>query len=229
LQVSVSPDLTQIAPFDSFDFSSTDSYTEVGASFGAAASDRLVAIAVNGFNFVSIDGIDSVTIGGVAATLAVEEVDSGVQFFSSIYWALVPTGSTGDIALTFTGDDIVGNVGVYKITGADTSSPVAATADATVASGTVSASITPTANSATLASALAGLGNPASPVSNSFWTNATEGFDVPSDPDNVLGADGNWTSAYRRDTASPGSVSISVVPDDDVVAPNKTLAIAVFD
>jgi hypothetical protein len=227
MQFSASPDLTQIAPMDHFVFSASGSYSET-ADFGSPASDRLVAVAINGANFISADGIDSVTIGGVAATLAVEELDPLTLFFSSIYWALVPSGSSGSVALTFTGDDIEASVDVYKITGADTSSPVAATADATVASGTVSASITPTDNSATLATALAGAGLVASPVSNSLWTNATEGYDLPSDPA-VLGVDINWTSAYRRDTASPGSVSISVAVDDDTGAPNKTLAIAVFD
>lgn len=227
IQATVSGAAPQIAGFDDFPFTGSGSYSQT-ADFGAAVSDRLVAISVNGFNATSIDGIDSITIGGVAATLAVEEVFDigGTAFFSSIYWAHVPTGSSGTIALTFTGDDLEAHVSVFKITGADTSAPVTTTANANVASGSVSDSVTPPANSVTIAGAVAGGSVVGSPNSNATWTNATEDYDLPSDPMGV-GTDLNWTSAHRIDVSSPGSVSISVTSDDDTT-PQKTLAIAVF-
>lgn len=229
IQATVSGAAPQIAGFDDFPFTGSGSYSQT-VDFGAAVSDRLVAIAINGINITAIDGIDSVTIGGVAATLAFEELlnADGIGQFSSIYWANVPTGSSGTIALTFTGDDIEGHVSVFKITGADTVAPVVTSAGNSVASGAVSDSVTPPASSVTIASSLCGYSTTGSPQPNCTWTNATEVYDVASDP-LAVGLDINSTSAYRRDgLSSPGSVSISVNVDDESQGTIKTLAIAVF-
>lgn len=213
---------------DSFSFFDSGTYSEVGASIGAAAADRLVAIVVNGFNLTSLDGIDSVTIGGVAATAAIERLrnfgGSGLGMFSSIYWAAVPTGTTATITLTFTGDDIEGTVAVYRITGANTTSPIAATGGNDVASGSVSASVTPGNGTATLAGALAGFNSGAS---SSSWTNATEDFDSSVDPAGI-GTFLNTSAASRADAGSPGAISIAATSASADAGAEKTLAIAIF-
>lgn len=218
----VTPSGVSVSLEHSYNFLSTGSDTETSAPLGTAASDRLIFVVLSGLNATSLDAVDSMTIGGVSATLDVERVrpqdaDPGTSYFSAIFWAAVPTGTTGNIVITFTGDDVAAGVSVYKITGADTTTPVGSNNNATVASGSVSASITPAALSATIATAMVGVDTSDEDIT---WSNITEDVDDAVN----LGAFLLIGSASREDTSSPGSISISANATNDTIT-EKTLAI----
>src|SRR3990167_11105596 len=84
--------------------SATDltTYTFSAENLGVAASDRFIVVTITGR---SSDGgartIDTVTIGGVTATINIQIANSGS--FNGIATAAVPTGTTGDIVITWSG------------------------------------------------------------------------------------------------------------------------------
>lgn len=77
--------------------SATASTTLTGLHFGPERTDRLVAVAIQSTRPTPIS---AVTIGGVAATLAVRSKDaSGGSAFVEIWYAR-PTGTDGDVVVT---------------------------------------------------------------------------------------------------------------------------------
>lgn len=216
-QVSPTPVTRSLT--DTYSFQADNTYTEVGASFGAADASRQIYVAISGLNDTSLDGIDSVTIGGVAATLAVEELrdSGGGAFFSSIYYAAVPTGTSGDIVTTFTGDTIFAAVAVYRVINADAVAPIGSTASANVDMGSVSANITPGNLSVTIGTAFVGADTSDEDIT---WTNLTEDADLAVS----VGVFVLLGFASRGDATSPGSIAISANATNDIIT-DKTLAI----
>lgn len=91
---------------------SRTTYSFTGVSIGSAVSNRLVVVAANP-NGSSVTSISSMTIGGVSATLAVQtQTDNGV---SSIWFAVVPTGTTATIALTCNAAASRCRIAVYRV------------------------------------------------------------------------------------------------------------------
>ena len=76
----------------------TDTYTFTNHGIGAAHADRVVVVAVA---LESVD-ISSVTIGGVAATLAVTVTDSGSGMRQALYYRAVASGTTATVVVTAT-------------------------------------------------------------------------------------------------------------------------------
>ena len=72
-------------------------YTFSGMSLGTIADDRIIVVGVCGF--VTSDTIDSVTVGGISATTIIEQAVA--DGFLELWQALVPTGTTGDVVITF--------------------------------------------------------------------------------------------------------------------------------
>lgn len=221
-QVAAAPSRSKT---DDYTFIASGSHTETGASFGAAVSGRQIYVTISGYNATTVDGIDGITIGGVVGTLVVEELvesvtEPGDGIFSAIYYAIVPTGTTGNIVCTFTGDTVLVGVTVYRVINADAVSPINSTAQANVASGAVSANITPSDASVSIGTAFVGVD---SSVENITWTNLTEDTDQ-----NVDGGGGLSFyligAASREDSTSPGSIAISANATSALI-PEKTLAI----
>jgi hypothetical protein len=110
-------------------FAGSDTKTFTSVNFGTAADDRLVFVnlARFGTGFGSDAGAATVTIGGVAATKAVEIADTSDTFDNEWWWAAVPTGTSGNVVVTFANTETSGNVIdiiAYAVTGADTTTPV---------------------------------------------------------------------------------------------------------
>lgn len=210
---------------DDFEVLASGSHSEAGVAIGTATADRLVVLAISALNTTSSDGFDSVTIGGVSATLAVEVIrTTGVGFsFCSIYWANVTSGTTATIDLTFTGDDIACEVEVYRVVGADTVTPVTDTGTGSVASGNVSDSVTIGNGSVTIAAVQDGVNTGA--AGTTAWTNATEDRDGGVD---VGGAFVTTSFASRQDATGPGATTITAAVTGEDLDTNKTLAIAVI-
>lgn len=210
---------------DNFEIFASGSHSEVGVAIGTAAADRLVIVCASSLNTITSDGFDSVTIGGVAATLADEVIrTTGLGFsFCSIYWANVPTGTTATIDFVFTGDDIAADIEVYRVIGADTSTPITDTGTGSVASGNVSDSVTIGNGSVTISVAQCGV-NTGAPGATA-WTNNTEDRDGGVD---VGGAFVTSSFASREDASGPGATTITAAVTGEDLDTNKTLAIAVI-
>lgn len=89
-------------------------YTFTAAAIGSAAADRCVVVGVGGVNGSSRT-ISSVTIGGVSATsIAFVEGSGGGAFVpSGLFAAVVPTGTTGDVVVTYSGAASRASIGVW--------------------------------------------------------------------------------------------------------------------
>lgn len=104
-------------------------YTFSSASLGAEATDRVIIVAFGG-TAGSSKTISSVTIGGVAATLAVN-ANISWAITSGIYYAAVPSGTTGDIVITFSGSMNQCVCNVFRMTGQSSNTPAATGSDTT--------------------------------------------------------------------------------------------------
>jgi len=95
------------------------SYTFSAVSFGAAASNRSIVVGIGGGRSSSgARNISSVTIGGVTATIAAEQ-DSPAASGSNvagIAFAEVPTGTSGDIVVTWNATMSRCGIGVWSAT-----------------------------------------------------------------------------------------------------------------
>lgn len=88
------------------DATNAASYSFISQPFGTAVADRLIVVAITGRRGVSRT-ISSVTIGGVSASQVVfNSGTSGLNpdfFPTALYRAAVPTGTSGTIAVTWSG------------------------------------------------------------------------------------------------------------------------------
>jgi hypothetical protein len=98
------------------DASNGTAYTFSSQALGAAATDRRIVVAVGSAGNTT-GTASAVTVGGVSATQVAEYTDSVNT--SSIWWAEVPTGTTGDVVVTFTGGKSDCGIVCYRLTGAD--------------------------------------------------------------------------------------------------------------
>ena len=106
IQVKVVP-ATIVFTDDSNVSSGTSSYTFTSQSFGAADASRIIVVGV-GSEYIpspAFGGTASVTIGGVTATeiASTQQVDSASGSQGSMWYAAVPTGTTGSVAITLDG------------------------------------------------------------------------------------------------------------------------------
>lgn len=168
-------------------------YTFSSQSFGAAATDRIVTVTIGARNNVSRT-ISSVTIGGVSATANVTAINTGSGAdVAAIYSAAVPTGTTGDVVVTFSGSMQRCVVGIYRTVG---SSGVAASdtdTDLTLTSQALTATIDVPAGG----SAIGVCWNASGGTSSVAWTNLTEDYETaPETVSNATsGAHSNFASA----------------------------------
>lgn len=94
-------------------------YTFSSQNLGTAASDRYIiaAISTTGIADAQIN-VSSVTIGGVSATQVVtnnfNSVSSGLV---ALYIAAVPTGTTGNVVVTFDAGCARAGIALYRVTG----------------------------------------------------------------------------------------------------------------
>lgn len=157
------------------------SYTFTDVALGTAYDDRLIVLAITSVSFgdlanpASDTALTSISVGGVSGTIADQRhfrAGGGRFSLAAITYAVVPSGATGDIVVTF--ERAIANVIVqpYAITGIASATPVAANGsgsntDATSRSTTVNVN----ANGIVIG-ALAGGGG-----ATATWTGATEDHD----------------------------------------------------
>ena len=197
--------ITDAAPTVTFIGTNTDNtnnnsvYTFSSESIGTANANRQVILAINGKRSAGAGlAINSCTIGGVTARVLVEEDSIDAQL-SAFVIANVPSGTTGDIVITFNSNSETCAIGVYTTV---IENPVVwATAQDSGSTTLVSATLnTPTSNGFALACVTqTDSGNDASCV----FTGVTEDADLSYDTSQGF--------AIGSATVSAGSLAISGV------------------
>jgi hypothetical protein len=168
--------------------------TYSNAPLGTPSTDRIIAVPII---YRRNQAIISVSINGVSASQAVYQQAIDSRFNVAIWFAVVPTGSTGDIVVTFDNNPEWADLAVYSIRGA---SGLDTTADAN--NGTYLTS-TLTASSGAFLVAAATQNTP----SLSIWdTPMVEDYDRATSPG---GNDDGATTASQSNSGG-GSQDVSV-------------------
>lgn len=97
------------------DTTDATTYTFAGKSIGTASADRVVAVFIHGRGGTART-VSTVTIAGVSATIVTATNVSSQQPAAWAY-ALVPSGTTGDVVVTFSGSLSRAGIELYTITG----------------------------------------------------------------------------------------------------------------
>lgn len=102
---------------------SASTYTFSSQNFGTESADRYIVAAAVGRSDDATGTItlDSVSIGGEAATLSVNHRNTGGSniTFAAFAIAHVPTGTTGDVVVTFSGAILRCGIALYSATSVD--------------------------------------------------------------------------------------------------------------
>jgi hypothetical protein len=188
----------------------TATVTISSLAIGAAAFDRLVFMGLGFFDITGDIQADpsSVTIGGVTATQAVVSNENAAWRPAVYeYWAALPSGTTANVVVDFPANAGTGNyigVSLYSVTGADTTTPVSATASTDTQSTTqaVSGSIAVPSGGALIAM---GAGLDSGNATGFSWANATQDTAF----DGVLTSDGYSSASSTSATTSTRTVNNS--------------------
>lgn len=123
--------------------SNLTTYTFSGRSLGSAADDRYILVCAFALG-LSARTLSSVTIGGInATTILTASDDDGFTYVSTaMVIAKVPTGTTGDIVVTWSGGLSGCGIGVYRLTNLESATPTATASDVIPSSNALSASLT---------------------------------------------------------------------------------------
>ena len=99
-------------------------YTFSSESFGAADAGRYIVATVSARKSGGATTLASVTIGGVSATI-VEQINNTASHCNNaaIAIAKVPTGTSGDIVVTWNDPMVRCTLGVYRLVGIDSPTP----------------------------------------------------------------------------------------------------------
>lgn len=176
-------------------------YTFSTVSFGTANVNRWI---IFGFAAEAAGArtLSSVTIGGVSASTTFNSFTGTGTVCSGIAWALVPTGTTGDIVVTLSGAALRCGGGVYSAS-LTTSTPV----DGGSNSGTnTSTSVTVTCEAGGIIIASECLNSNAH---NQTWTNATEQYD------GSIGGGNTGMSGAMASVATSGDVAVTAAGASD--------------
>ncbi len=110
-----------------------------GIAIGTADVERYVVVSIAGQGTASRT-VSTVTIGGISATLAVAEESDAGNYLAEIWYAAVPTGTTADIDIVFSGTMSNCGIAVWEVVNPDTS-PFATASDPIESGQVLSASL----------------------------------------------------------------------------------------
>lgn len=184
-----------VLAFTDSDSSATDSntYTFSAVSLGTANQDRQIIVVV-GSRIATSANVDSMTIGGVAATLILQQQSTTPSNTVAIFIAAVPTGATGDVVVNLSATVLRCGIAVFSKIGGGTA--------ASSSGGSVAAN--PTATLTIPANGIAVAGGIT--AANSTWTptNLTEDIEIN------LGAEN--TTLYSAHSITPGETVMTITP-----------------
>ena len=177
---------------------------------GTASADRIVIVALIGIPNAGTVTISSVTIGGVSAASCCTGIGD-TQAFVEFWAATVPSGTTGDVAVTASGNMFNCFVGVWATTGLGSGT---ATASGTSTADPGSASLNISAGGIAL-----GAGFNSNNAPNVTWSNLTEDFD------STQGGSRTYTGASQAFAAAQTGLSLSA---DYASSANPRTVLAAF-
>lgn len=167
---------------ESLSTANNTTYNFTSFNFGTVKSSRIICVYVAGSKLTVNPAISSVTIGGVTASLAVAAGDT--DFPTAIYYAAVPTGTSGTISVVWNQTVDTCGIGAYALY--DVGSAPKASGGKSTSTAFPSISFLP--NDIGLFFDWPGVA--------ATWTNATENYDAP--PNNTTGASYQAASALSR-------------------------------
>lgn len=190
------------------DTSDLTTYTFSSQNLGTASSDRHIIVVVESRKAGAATTISSITIGGITADIVLQQSNSDSNSnIAGIAIANVPTGTTGDIVITFGAGMVRCAIQVYSATGL--ASSTAYDTDFSTASDPVGSLDIP-------AGGFAIAGGVSNSASSATWTNLTEDHDNTLESFvTVTSASDSFVSAQTAlsitcDFASSGSTPIGV-------------------
>ena len=103
-------------------------YTFSSQALGTADADRMIILGIGG-NGVGTPTPSTVTVAGITPTLIAESEDAGASGLTSyMYYAMVPTGTTGDVVVTWSGAMLECGCAIWRVIGGRQSGFVSTTA-----------------------------------------------------------------------------------------------------
>lgn len=195
-------------------FAGTTTNTFAGADLGVPNAERRIVVALNLTLAATGQTIDGVTINGVAATEAAVASNTGQGLISAIWYAHVPTGATGDVVVTTSGNMTEMSAHVYRLVSStfaldDTDSDEATTSSA------VTVNVDIPANGIAIAAASTRTGSEFS------WSGAAADCTFATDVDTT----GQRSSASYQTATAETAFAIAVDPDS---IDRVTIAVASF-
>jgi hypothetical protein len=187
----------------------TSSYSWTSVNFGAAASDRFLVVAVYGDAGSTNANVNSVTIGGVSASLLGTAVGNGTTAQCQFWGAIVPTGTSGTIAISFSATRASAAYGLWSISKLLSTTPVDSYSDT---DSTLSGSVSVVNSGVLLAAASV------RDVTSFSWTGVSENFD--SQVESVSTVTGG--SLALAGTAS-GSVTVTAAQAAGTTTPRMSV------
>ncbi len=175
-------------------------YTFAAQALGAADGTRQILVCVAGQRLSSPSAVSSVTVGGITATKLVEQTTGNANDHSCSIWiAPVPTGTTGDVVVTFNTGHLRCAVSVWRAV--NSAATAAATASATNSSTAVSTTIDVPAGGFAVAVAFDN-GN-----TTYTWSGLTEAYDATADGNAFSSAGDNFAAAQSGMTVTATQAS----------------------
>lgn len=170
-------------------------------SFGETNVARYIIVGVNLRMAATGQTISAMTIGGVSATAVATASHSAEGLISAVYYALVPSGVSGDVEITTSGNFQQLSIHVYRAVAPSFAVHDFDDNEATTASA-VAATLDVPANGIAIAAAATRLG------ASFTWSGATESCTFVNDVDTT----GQRSSALRIAAGAESGTSISVDP-----------------
>jgi hypothetical protein len=116
---SVGSAVTVALTDNSSDASDTTTYTFSSQSLGAAAANRKIVVGIVNYDDSPGTAASGVTVGGVTADRVQAMIGTGATMSTEIWQADVPTGTTGDVVVTWSAAVKSCGIGVWRVIGAD--------------------------------------------------------------------------------------------------------------
>jgi len=205
----ISPSISSVSVTyitNAVDATNGSSFSFTSTSFGPAAADRKIVIGVSSENGGSGERtISALTVGGVSATQLVRSYQAGNDCVAELWIATVPTGTSGTVAITWSGSVRACGIGVWAVNGA--SSTAFDTASNSQTSSISAVAVTTSCEAGGVIIGMVG-GGQANPVSSYSWSNANEDFDATVD----AGDRATHSGASNAYAAAQSSLAITVTP-----------------
>lgn len=146
------------------------SHTFTAQSIGSTGNNRHIIVSISGYQS-SVGALSSATIGGVSATIAVQA--NGTNTVSVIIIAAVPTGTTGDIVLSWATNTQNVGIAVHRVVDLTSATANTTGSDTTLSAGACSFTLNNNANAVMVASAVS--------IDGTAWGTWSSGLTEDSD------------------------------------------------